>query len=591
MNKVDMLIASITDQSRILYDDHIRFLYKDEYIKVLKDVFGIYDDCEGIFDNTHLLTTQKLAFVELIYPFLHYAKKKISKDIDLINIAKTAMDDMECLLLENLSKLSAQAFFFKFSKVIGTGYNTSGFDAYFEDTKPNSDCLADRMKYDMFVSDFLKNRWGEFFLEYSALAMLMAVLTQQWITMLINFTDAFLRDYTDIRKTFFKEGSKGSILSIKAAEHNGLNLEDITLIINFDNNEKLIYKAKNIEVDRCFQAFLDWINNKCKSIPLKCMRMITADHYGWQEYVPQEACLSEAEVKHFYFRAGMLLGVLYVFGSSDMHCLNLIANGEYPVLIDMEALTGSSCDTNVLNTHFLPCHSFVVDGRLEYSNALSSETFTRSLMKDLHWEHVNTDKMKPVYRHREVSPKSVVYHSDKKVYSYLYLDQLLKGFNFMYEYVMDHKKMVFNSIVKNFSSCEVRYYPRVYRNYFYTIYNSLAPEYLKSGADRLAILQKTLDKTSMQLQQTPEEIKIYELEQLSVNSIPRFNISYKEGTLKGFNDITINELHLKAPMSTVKARINRLCRSDLEQQNTLIRKAFQDYKTNITTHETELYYV
>src|SRR5690606_15988713 len=111
---------------------------------------------------------------------------------------------------------------------------------------------------------------------------------------------------------------------------------------------------------------------------------------------------------NFYIRTGMLLALLYAFGSSDMHCLNLVANGEYPVLVDMEALTGRSIDADVRNTFFLPSDLIITDKRPVYSNALGAETFTRSFHTELQWLNVNTDQMKPIHRYREVSPTSVV---------------------------------------------------------------------------------------------------------------------------------------------------------------------------------------
>ena len=589
MNKIDILIASITNQSRILFREHIPSLHADEYKTVLKDVFKIYDSREGVFQKPPILSVQNLDFVELIYPFLHYARNIVSNKLDTLYITTTAMDEMEGLLLEKLSKLSSQTFFLEFSKITGTAFNARGFDAFFEDT--DSDCIAERIKYDEFVGDFMLNRWSDFFLEYSALAILMAALTLQWISMFEKFNDALCKDYSEIRKMFLNEGSKGNITSIQAAEHNGLNMEDITLCITFDHTDKLIYKARNIDTEKCFHAFQDWISKQCEGFPLKSIRMIAGEHYGWEEYVPQRACLTGSEVKRFYIRAGMVLGLLYVFGSRDMHYNNLIANGEYPILIDLEALTGLSCDSNVLNTYFLPANFTLVDGKPEYSNALGAETVTKSIMKEIQWKFTNTDKMKPIRRNRDISPKSVVFYVDKKVYSFLYQEELLQGFECIYQYIMGHKNAVMEYIYEHFESCIARIFPRVNASYLFAVNNALAPCYLKSGADRMAIIAKTLDKTLLQHQHIPEEIIIYELEHLSVNSIPRFYITYGEGVIKEFSEGTMKELQLKVPMNTVKARINRLCGNDLEHQKTLIRKAFQDYKTNLSIHETESDYV
>ena len=100
-----------------------------------------------------------------------------------------------------------------------------------------------------------------------------------------------------------------------------------------------------------------------------------------------------------------------------------------------------------------------------------------------------------------------------------------------------------------------------------------------------------MDSAAISNQPIPEELICYELEKLMTNSIPRFHLTFMEGTIKEINDLNMDELHLKAPINIVEARINGFCRQDLEQQKALIRKAFQDYQTNITVHEMEPNYV
>ena len=56
------------------------------------------------------------------------------------------------------------------------------------------------------------------------------------------------------------------------------------------------------------------------------------------EFIPALPCQEEAERGRFYRRQGSLLALLYVLGGNDIHAENLIASGEYPVLVDLETL-------------------------------------------------------------------------------------------------------------------------------------------------------------------------------------------------------------------------------------------------------------
>ena len=51
-------------------------------------------------------------------------------------------------------------------------------------------------------------------------------------------------------------------------------------------------------------------------------------------------CKNESEVEHYYFRMGIHLFLGYALGATDLHGENIIAHGEYPVIIDMETYPG-----------------------------------------------------------------------------------------------------------------------------------------------------------------------------------------------------------------------------------------------------------
>ena len=52
-------------------------------------------------------------------------------------------------------------------------------------------------------------------------------------------------------------------------------------------------------------------------------------------------CRGEEEIRHFYRRIGIQAGIGYFLGSHDFHYQNLVACGEYPVLVDLENLFGT----------------------------------------------------------------------------------------------------------------------------------------------------------------------------------------------------------------------------------------------------------
>jgi lantibiotic modifying enzyme len=56
------------------------------------------------------------------------------------------------------------------------------------------------------------------------------------------------------------------------------------------------------------------------------------------EFVAEQSCKCEAEVQRFYQRQGAYLALLYALYATDFHYENLLAAGEHPVLLDLEAV-------------------------------------------------------------------------------------------------------------------------------------------------------------------------------------------------------------------------------------------------------------
>lgn len=56
------------------------------------------------------------------------------------------------------------------------------------------------------------------------------------------------------------------------------------------------------------------------------------------EAISYSECNTLDEVSDFYYKIGELLCILYTLNSKDFHCENIIADGDSPVLIDLETL-------------------------------------------------------------------------------------------------------------------------------------------------------------------------------------------------------------------------------------------------------------
>ena len=109
-------------------------------------------------------------------------------------------------------------------------------------------------------------------------------------------------------------------------------------VLVWDDGSKLLYKPRSLAVDAHFRELTAWVNQQRLVPELRCARLLDWGSHGWMEFVEARPCTTSEEVERFYARQGAMLALAHVLHGTDLHCENIIACGEYPMLIDLEAL-------------------------------------------------------------------------------------------------------------------------------------------------------------------------------------------------------------------------------------------------------------
>ncbi len=137
------------------------------------------------------------------------------------------------------------------------------------------------------------------------------------------------------------------------------------LVARFDSGLRIVYKPRSLAADLHFQHLLGWVGARA-DLTFRDAAILDRGTHGWMEFVTPASCESSDGVARFYERQGGHLAVLHLFNGSDLHCENVIAAGELPMLVDVEALfharlpsvrsdvEGEGWDTSVLSTGLLP---------------------------------------------------------------------------------------------------------------------------------------------------------------------------------------------------------------------------------------------
>ena len=107
--------------------------------------------------------------------------------------------------------------------------------------------------------------------------------------------------------------------------------------LELDNGMHLYYKPGNKALKQCFMDVLNGIYRETGLAGWPYRAVIREDH-AWEEAVESRPCQDREERFRYYKRLGMALFLCYQWGVCDIHCENVISQGEFPVLIDVEVV-------------------------------------------------------------------------------------------------------------------------------------------------------------------------------------------------------------------------------------------------------------
>jgi type 2 lantibiotic biosynthesis protein LanM len=109
-------------------------------------------------------------------------------------------------------------------------------------------------------------------------------------------------------------------------------------IVLFADGTRLVYKPRSLDAECHLNEMIRWFNGHLPRHALRASRVEARTGYGWCAFVTPRPCADEESVRRFYWRSGAWLALFHLIGAYDMHDENVIADGEHPVFVDLEAL-------------------------------------------------------------------------------------------------------------------------------------------------------------------------------------------------------------------------------------------------------------
>jgi class II lanthipeptide synthase len=433
--------------------------------------------------------------------------------------------------------------------------------------------------------------------EYPVLAHQLVLCIDHWVAASLEFLQRLCADWEMIQTMLYPGNDLGVVVEVDGGVGDKHREGRSVLMTKFSSGFQVVYKPRPLAVDIHFQELLTWINDRGDHPPFRTIKILNRGSYGWMEFVTQHSCISPAEVQRFYERQGGYLAILYTLEATDFHLENLVAAGEHPVLLDLEALfhphvgghdsryaeeiAGSTLIYSVLSVGLLPQRIWSnEEGEgidLSGLGALAGQLMPHGVPQ---WDGTGTDEMR-LTRKRVVHPGAKNRPSLNGTYVDVlsYSDSIITGFTNIYRLLMKHRAELLSedSPIASFAQDEVRVILRSTRTYGILLYESFHPDMLRDALER----DRLLDCLWGKVERFPYLAKVIpaEREDLQNGDIPIFTTHPNSQDLWSSSYKRVANFFDEPSLALVQRRLQRMSDNDLAQQLWIIRASLATMST------------
>ncbi len=414
-----------------------------------------------------------LPFAPALKPFAQYALQQL-KSVDKISrdIEERCLRDAASGLLEDLTELASLALF-----------------AHFRESGRS---------YDDYLRDLHEGSIIEFLSTYPSLARLLGEMCQDWIFGMKTLVQRLSDDENELQYFCNPGRSPGKVVSITGGFNLAHNAFGPVRCLGFSSGKRIFYKPRSGETDLLYNAICDWVNKELGALELQPLSLLSRENYSWQEALVDIPLENAHQADDFYRRAGYLVALAQVLGSTDDHLENMLACGAYPVLVDNETIMGPEVGLSLgrpaaaafaLTTSLLVGYDPEVSTKKSMPSGIFGSAYllprTEIVFDDTHtpvWREthlVRKGKNKPVFGNREADPLD-------------YSDALCKGYATMLQLIRDNRDAFHDVVVEGSRNYSIAFrYTLRDTPWYWNMREALRrPENLRSGIDRSLELEK-----------------------------------------------------------------------------------------------------
>jgi type 2 lantibiotic biosynthesis protein LanM len=453
---------------------------------------------------------------------------------------------------------------------------TLGGDYYvysFNDSRAGGDAETRAQR---FADGVLESPLPQFLVEYPVLARLVTLACDNWKAAALELLGRLADDRQAIIERFHEGRDPGPLVDIQVGDADVHDGHREVVILVFEDGFRVVYKPRPMALDQAVHELIHWLNERGLTPSLRSPAVLPRGEYGWAEFIVHRLANGPEELALFYERAGALACFAHVLGSTDLHHGNVIAEGGYPVVIDLEtmlkaeprigALAGLAgagqianlgMERSVLQSMFLPLTYRVPTGVYADLSALGAEPAPGPAKESAKWLPVQDVPLQQVLRD--------------------HLPAIEKGFASAYRFIESQREALLaeGGPLAAFDRSAIRVVLRDTSLYFQLLRHSIDPTVLRDSIDRMISLERVNHIIAIS-DTAPSFIDMITHEQATLMrlDVPRFLVMTDETDLRDAAGLVAANVMERTPLAEARLRIEAMSEADLQRQCTDIRLSF-----------------
>jgi len=342
-------------------------------------------------------------FYHVLDTWIGFALAELRSRIGLCRLSDNALQSVKSWLLDRLREFCLEPLYLEF-QTYGLLHNPSRFLGESKSSSDDNDPPTDT--YDAFVRKLhTQDGIQSFFTEFPVLARFLMTTIHQWCDALAEFHERLESDWVALCKHTSLPEDAQQIMDLDVLtedrHHDGRSVIEVTL----SEGEAVIYKPRTVQTQKVWSEVVEHTFDMLRLDYESPSIIAEGEEYGWVQEVSHIECEDSSQISRYFERTGVLLGLSYVLLFSDLHFENFVANGEYPVIVDVETILQPA--THPLNrdqtlfeeiresvvwTGYLPVKR-LKDRETTTAAGLAIPPFDGARRPGLVWNNVNTDEM------------------------------------------------------------------------------------------------------------------------------------------------------------------------------------------------------